>query len=57
MKIVGSKDKTLMVKRGGHIGVITSSMAKNEVWPDIYTWLSERSDRIIVKDGDIINIK
>lgn len=57
MKIVGSTDKAIMVKKGGHIGVMTGSMAKNEVWPDIFTWMADRSERIVQQDGNIINIK
>ena len=53
LKIVGSKDKTMMMKKGGHVGVLVGSMAKNEVWPDIYSWLSSRSERIVKKTGDI----
>ncbi len=52
MKIVGSKDKTLMEKKGGHVGILTGSLAKHEVWPDIYSWLSEKSERIVKKSGD-----
>ncbi|HCL55691.1 MAG TPA: hypothetical protein DHW82_01605 [Spirochaetia bacterium] len=57
MEIVGSKDKSFLLKRGGHIGVMTGSMAKNEVWPDIFSWLSDRSERIVLKDGDRVHIK
>ncbi len=53
IKIVGSKDKNLIIKRGGHVGILTGSMAKNEVWPDIFSWLSKRSDRIVRKAGDV----
>ena len=53
LKIIGSKDKTMMMKRGGHVGVLVGSMAKNEVWPDIFSWLSSRSARITVKKGDV----
>lgn len=57
MKIIGSKDKTMMVKRGGHVGVINGSRAKNEVWPDIYAWLSKRSEHIISKKGGTIALR
>lgn len=57
MKIVGSTDKTLMVKRGGHIGVMTGSMAKNEVWPDFFSWLSNRSERVVTREGDNTTIQ
>ncbi len=53
MKIVGSQDKHFMVKKGGHIGVMTGSMAKNEVWPDFFYWLSKRSERLITKEGNL----
>jgi len=57
LKIVGSKDKSMILKKGGHVGVMTGSMAKNEVWPDIFTWLADRSERIVEKEGNVINIK
>lgn len=56
MKIVGSKDKTFMVKKGGHVGILTGSMAKNEVWPDIFSWLSERSERITEEKDGLITV-
>jgi polyhydroxyalkanoate synthase len=57
MEIVGSEDKSMMKKHGGHVGVITGSTAEREVWPDIYTWLSERSDRIVEKKGKQVSVK
>lgn len=53
LKIVGSEDKTMMMKKGGHIGVLVGSMAKNQVWPDISAWLSSRSERCAVEAGDV----
>ena len=53
LKIVGSKDKTMMMKKGGHVGVLMGSMARNEVWPDIYSWLSKRSERMAVDAGGV----
>ncbi|THB64347.1 MAG: alpha/beta fold hydrolase [Spirochaetaceae bacterium] len=50
-KITSSKDFTFMLKKGGHIGVITGNMAKRELWPDVQAWLSKRSERITVKKG------
>ncbi len=54
LKIIGSKDKTMMMKKGGHVGVLVGSMGKNEVWPDIFTWLSTRTERKPTKVGDAI---
>jgi polyhydroxyalkanoate synthase len=54
LKIIGSKDKTMMMKKGGHVGVLVGSMAKNEVWPDIFSWLSSRSERIAIESGDTL---
>jgi polyhydroxyalkanoate synthase len=30
---------------GGHIGLIAGSAARKEIWPEMATWLAERSDR------------
>lgn len=53
LKVIDSKDKTMMMKKGGHVGVLVGSMAKNEVWPDIAAWLSTRSDRRPVRKGHV----
>jgi len=41
---VGSDDVTHLDRPGGHIGLMAGSKARQEIWPDIADWLSERSD-------------
>lgn len=53
MEVTASTDKTMMMKRGGHVGVLIGSLAKNQVWPDIFSWLSNRSDRLVTRTGNI----
>jgi polyhydroxyalkanoate synthase subunit PhaC len=42
--MVSSEDVTRYDRRGGHIGLMAGSKARNEIWPDIAQWLRERSD-------------
>jgi polyhydroxyalkanoate synthase subunit PhaC len=42
--LVGSKDVSHLDRPGGHIGLMAGSRAREEIWPDIADWLSERSD-------------
>jgi polyhydroxyalkanoate synthase len=41
--MVSSDDVTRLDRPGGHIGLMAGSKARNEIWPDIAHWLSERS--------------
>jgi len=43
--MVGATDVTHFDRRGGHIGLMAGSRARQEIWPDIAGWLSTRSDR------------
>jgi polyhydroxyalkanoate synthase len=43
--LVASEDVTHLDRPGGHIGLIAGSAARNEIWPEMATWLAERSDR------------
>jgi polyhydroxyalkanoate synthase subunit PhaC len=43
--LVSSQDVTHFDRPGGHIGLIAGSAAATEIWPDLATWLAERSDR------------
>lgn len=43
MDRVASDDKELMVMRGGHIGIMAGSGARKRVWPQIESWLQQRS--------------
>ncbi len=43
MAMCGSKDLTHFDRRGGHIGLMAGSKAKNQTWPDIAAWMSHRS--------------
>jgi polyhydroxyalkanoate synthase len=42
--LVSSEDVTHFDRPGGHIGLIAGSAAANDIWPDLATWLAERSD-------------
>jgi polyhydroxyalkanoate synthase len=43
--LVSSRDVTDLSRSGGHIGLMAGSGARNEIWPEIAEWLTERSDR------------
>jgi polyhydroxyalkanoate synthase len=43
--LVSSEDVTHFDRPGGHIGLIAGSAAVNEVWPELASWLAERSER------------
>ena len=36
---------THLDRKGGHIGLMAGSRARDEIWPEIADWLRERSDR------------
>ncbi len=44
LDLVASEDVTHLARRGGHIGLMAGSKARNEIWPDIAAWLGERSE-------------
>ena len=43
MDVLGSQDKEFLVLDAGRIGLMTSPVAKNELWPRIHDWLEPRS--------------
>jgi polyhydroxyalkanoate synthase len=43
MDFVGSEDKEFLVLDTGHVGLIASPVAKNELWPRVRDWLRPRS--------------
>ncbi len=43
--LVASEDVTHIDRPGGHIGLIAGSAARKQIWPDIATWLAERSEK------------
>jgi polyhydroxyalkanoate synthase subunit PhaC len=43
-ELVASEDVTHLDRPGGHIGLMAGSQAREQIWPDIADWLSERSD-------------
>ncbi len=45
LDLVSSEDVTHIDRKGGHIGLMAGSKARNEIWPDIAEWLAERSER------------
>lgn len=45
LDLVGSKDKTFVICRGGHTGILSGSHAPEEAWPQTASWLAERSEQ------------
>ncbi len=43
MRFISSQDKEFCVLDAGHVGLLTSASAKNNLWPKICTWLEARS--------------
>ncbi len=43
MDLVGSQDKEFAVLDAGHVGLMASPVAKNELWPRVRDWLERRS--------------
>jgi polyhydroxyalkanoate synthase len=44
MGLVSSEDKELAVIPATHVGIMVSGGARYKLWPQVATWLSERSD-------------
>lgn len=44
MDLIASEDKELRVIPSTHVGIMISHRAKYKLWPEIVSWLSERSD-------------
>jgi polyhydroxyalkanoate synthase len=44
MRLAGSRDKTLMVAPGGHVGMMSSEESAQQFWPKMADWLAARSD-------------
>jgi pimeloyl-ACP methyl ester carboxylesterase len=43
MDLVSSEDKEMLVMDAGHVGLMASPVAKEELWPRIGDWLGPRS--------------
>jgi polyhydroxyalkanoate synthase subunit PhaC len=43
MNIVGSRDKTEVVVKGGHVGLVAGRGAETRMWPALDGWLAPRS--------------
>ncbi|HEX9412003.1 MAG TPA: class III poly(R)-hydroxyalkanoic acid synthase subunit PhaC [Ktedonobacterales bacterium] len=43
MRVVASPDKELLVLDAGHVGLLTGSEAKTQLWPKVRGWLAPRS--------------
>jgi polyhydroxyalkanoate synthase len=43
LDLVQSSDVTHFARPGGHIGLMAGSKARNQIWPELSQWLSERS--------------
>ncbi len=44
LDLVSSHDVEHLDRPGGHIGLMAGSAARKEIWPDLASWLAERSD-------------
>ena len=42
--LISSEDVEHLAKPGGHIGLVAGSAARKELWPEMSTWLAERSE-------------
>ena len=43
MSLISSEDKEFFTLDAGHVGLMTGSEAKKELWPKIRGWLELRS--------------
>ncbi len=43
MELVSSRDKESIVLDAGHVGLLTGSAAKDNLWPRVRAWLEQRS--------------
>lgn len=43
MRLIGSEDKEFLVLDAGHVGLLTGSDAKRNLWPKMRSWLEARS--------------
>lgn len=41
--LVGSEDMQFLVLDAGHVGLMCSPVARNELWPRVRDWLEPRS--------------
>jgi polyhydroxyalkanoate synthase len=44
MRLISSRDSEFFVLDAGHVGLLTGSEAKKQLWPKVRDWLSKRSD-------------
>ena len=44
MRLISSQDKEFFVLDAGHVGLLTGSEAKKDLWPKIRSWLELRSE-------------
>jgi polyhydroxyalkanoate synthase subunit PhaC len=43
IKLAGSKDKTELIVKGGHVGLVAGRGAETRMWPALDAWLAPRS--------------
>jgi polyhydroxyalkanoate synthase len=43
LDLVASSDRTHLARPGGHIGLIAGSKARQQIWPELLSWLVPRS--------------
>ena len=41
MALVGSEDKTELLLKGGHVGIVVGRAANANLWPAVARWLEE----------------
>ncbi|MBV9257330.1 MAG: class III poly(R)-hydroxyalkanoic acid synthase subunit PhaC [Ktedonobacteraceae bacterium] len=43
MELVSSEDKTFLALNAGHVGLLTGSEARKNLWPELRSWLEQHS--------------
>jgi polyhydroxyalkanoate synthase len=43
LDLVASSDRTHLARPGGHIGLMAGSKARQQIWPELISWLVPRS--------------
>jgi polyhydroxyalkanoate synthase len=52
MNHISSRDKEFLVLNAGHVGLLTGSGAKRELWPKLRSWLEPRSKNAPNEEAD-----
>jgi hypothetical protein len=46
MSLVSSNDKEMKIIPSTHVGIMASSRSRFKLWPEIVSWLGERSGKL-----------